>query len=178
MTRSCQERAEVKVWAVSAAFLNFHAELHCQDLWLTAALERSTSISTVEGGIAQVTEAAGGHLLCDPAMDPQAGIFMKHEQGTSRCVSSGPHAGLGQPANKDDSVQKFYLLFANIRGQSPMRTDDPDELYLEASHTTYDQLALVTDQELAASYHRLNARRTTCSSKAEFANCQNATGLT
>ena len=47
-------RAERKAWAVYASFLNFQEELHNQDLWLTMALERSTFISTVEGGIAQV----------------------------------------------------------------------------------------------------------------------------
>ena len=81
-------------------------------------------------------------------------------------------------SSKGDSGQKFCLLCANIRGQAPKPTDDaePDELF--TAHTKYEQLALVSDQDLLESYHRLDARRTTCSSKAEFAKWQMATGLT
>ena len=177
-------RAERKAWAVYASFLNFQEELHNQDLWLTIALERSTFISTVEGGIAQVMAKLVESIFCNPAMDPQAGILMKHSQGDIRLhfqwsimlADGAAHKQVW--SSKGDSGQKFCLLRANIRGQAPKPTDDaePDELF--TAHTKYEQLALVSDQDLLESYHRLDARRTTCSSKAEFAKWQMATGLT
>ncbi|CAJ1457776.1 unnamed protein product [Effrenium voratum] len=78
-------------------------------------------------------------------------------------------------ALKGDGGTKFCALCANVHSFAAKDHEDQEGQY--TSTTRYDQLRLVTDQELLDSYQRLDARRATCSKK-DFQIWQQATGLT
>ena len=70
------------------------------------------------------------------------------------------------------SIASFVPM--SIPPTKPHDDEDAEEIHCVAK--TYDQLHLVTNQQLLDSYQRLHARHGTCT-KEEFANWQQATGL-
>ena len=89
-------------------------------------------------------------------------------------------------STKGDAGTKFCMLCANATGHKPtleqqqtmpVPIDDPEELFIVTTCTTYEQLRLVSDEEVLASYQRLAARAATCSKK-DFQRWEQAMGLT
>ena len=89
-------------------------------------------------------------------------------------------------STKGDAGTKFCMLCANATGHKPtleqqqtipVPIDDPEELFIDTTCTTYEQLRLVSDEEVLASYQRLAARAATCSKK-DFQRWEQAMGLT
>ncbi|CAJ1344406.1 unnamed protein product, partial [Effrenium voratum] len=99
--------AERKIWVIYATFCELHTQNYHKDLWQTIAIARSSTIHSMDHGVAQMMAIVLQSIFCNP----------------------------------------------------------------------YDNLRLVTNEELLQSYQRLHARSATCS-KAEFARWQQATGLT
>ena len=118
--------------------------------------------------------------------EPRAGILLQHATGDIRlhfhwAIMLADGAAQKQIwSSKGDSGQKFCILCSNVRGMPAADQDSilAGEDVIQTTHNKYSQLVLCSDQELLSSYQRLDQRRGTCRTKAEFSKWQVACGLT
>ncbi len=178
-------RAERKAWTIYATLDEFRPQLHHTDLWLTLAIARTSHVQKLDAGIGQLMAVILQSIFCHPYAEPQGGFPLTHETGTIRLYftwktmvcDGAAHKQVW--ATKGDSGAKFCLLCGNVRGHRARQTEEPDEAEPEWhwQPTPYDQLHLVSDEDILASYARLHARKATTSA-ADFSRWQVATGLT
>ena len=179
-------RAERKLWAVYGTFDEFQGHLHHEDLWCTIALERSKFVATLDAGVAQMMTKVLESIFCNPMAEPRAGILLQHATGDIRlhfhwAIMLADGAAQKQIwSSKGDSGQKFCILCSNVRGMpaADQNSIPAGENVIQTTHNKYSQLVLCSDQELLSSYQRLDQRRGTCRTKAEFSKWQVACGLT
>ena len=177
--------AQRKLWAIYASFQEMDQFLHHEDLWLTISLERSSFVSQVQGGVGQIMSKILEAIFANAHMEPQAGFLLKSPCGPGSdvrlhfrwaiCLADGAaHKQIW--SSKGDAGTKFCILCANIHSGQPTTGDDEDTM--DHRTTKYSQLVLTTDEDVVQSFHRLNERRATCRTKAEFSQWQQATGWT
>ncbi|CAE7256692.1 unnamed protein product [Symbiodinium sp. CCMP2592] len=176
--------AQRKFWAIYASFREMDQFLHHEDLWLTISLERSNFVSHVQGGICQIMSKILETIFANAHVEPLAGFVLKSPHGPGSDVrlhfrwaiclaDGGAHKQIW--SSKGDSGTKFCILCANIHSGPP--TGDNHDI-MDHRTTKYSQLVLTTDEDVIQSYRRLDERRATCRTKAEFSQWQQATGWT
>ena len=176
--------AQRKLWAIYASFKEFDQFLHHEDLWLTISLERSNFVSQVQGGIGQIMSKILEAIFANAHVEPRAGFLLKSPHGPGSnvrlhfewaiCLADGAaHKQIW--SSKGDAGTKFCILCANVHS-GPHSGDNEDTM--DHRTTKHHQLVLSTDDDVVQSYHRLNERRATCRTRAEFNRWQQATGWT
>lgn len=173
-------RAQRKVWCIYCTILEFTDHIAQEDAWLTICVERSSFVASLDGGIAQIMGIVLESIFHNPILDPRLGLQLKSVMGDitmffqwSMLLADGAAQKVVW-SSKGDAGTKFCLLCSNVTG-TPI--EDHEEGDLHCTTTSYQQLQLVTSQELLDSYQRLHGRLATCSKK-DFAKWQQATGLT
>jgi hypothetical protein len=178
-------RAERKVWCIYCTIAQFQDHLAQKDAWFTISVERSTFVSTLDGGVALMMGHVLQSIFCSTMVDPRLGFKLKGPHGdTSGDITMylDFHMVLADGAaqklvwsSKGGAGTKFRMLCANVHAAKKTCNDaDPEEVHCDAKR--YSQLQLVTNQQLLASYQRLHVRHGTRNKK-EFAFWQEATGL-
>ena len=177
-------RAERKVWTVYCSILQFQDHLSQEDSWLTLCVERSSFISTLDGGIAQIMSIILKSMFNQPIQDPRtSGMRLKNASMGDLTIWLDFTMVLADGAaqkqiwsSKGDSGTRFCLLCCNVHGRptAQAQEDDPEELHCDTMR--YEQLHLVQDQEILDSYQRLHGRARSCT-KSDFAKWQKACGL-
>lgn len=174
-------RAERKTWCIYSTIDAFGIHMHQEDSWLTLAVERSSFVSTVNGGISQMVATILTSIFCCPIANPKVGFTLKSSTGdvtiflNFKMMLCDGAAHKQVWASKGDSGQKFCLMCSNVRSHPPKQDQDQEEAYTQP--LKYHELQLVQDEELLASYQRMAVRHGTCS-KQDFATWQVATGIT
>lgn len=74
-------RAERKVWCIYATLAQFQDHLAQEDSWLTISVERSTFVTTLGGGIAQMMSHVLHSIFCFTIVDPRLGFRLKGPNG-------------------------------------------------------------------------------------------------
>ena len=174
-------RAARKCWTIYATFDAFQTDMSSEAAWLTLCTQRSTFVSTLDGGISQMMNIILQSIFDSPLVDTSCGFQLKSPSGDLRIhftwsmmlCDGAAHKMVW--TSKGDAGQKFCLLCANIRGMPASKEEEePDEMYSSAMQ--YKDLVLVQDADVLASYQRLDARQKTCS-KQEFQDWEKASGL-
>ena len=113
-------------------------------------------------------------------VDPRLGFKLKDPHGDITLYLDF-HMALADGAaqklvwsSKGDSGTRYCILCSNVHASRP--TTQMKSQMVHCGSYKYNQLELVTDQDLLDSYQRLHARHGTCTKK-EFAQWQQATGL-
>ena len=118
-------RAEKKTWCIYATIDAFGTHMHQEDSWLTLAVERSSFVSTVNGGISQMMTTILTSIFCCPPANSKVGLTMKSSTGDvtifldfkMMLCDGAAHKQVW--SSKGDSGQKFCLMCSNIRSQPP-----------------------------------------------------------
>ena len=161
--------------------MTFQTDMSSEAAWLTLCAQRSTFVSTLDGGISQMMNIILQSIFDSPLVDTICGFQLKSPSGDLRIhftwsmmlCDGAAHKMVW--TSKGDAGQKFCLLCANIRGMPASKEEEePDEMYSSAMQ--YKDLVLVQDADVLASYQRLDARQKTCS-KQEFQDWEKASGL-
>ena len=178
-------RAERKCWCIYASIDAFQQHLANESAWLTLAVERSSFVSTLNGGVSQMVAAILTSIFCCQLANPMLGFTLKSPKGDCQIFfhfkmmlcDGAAHKQVW--CSKGDSGDRFCTMCSNVRSFAPpeaLPNDAPDGVEVLCQPMAYNQLNLVTDEELLASWQRLNHRKHVCT-KAEFARWQMATGL-
>ena len=178
-------RAERKCWCIYATILQFGDHMSQEEAWLSLSVERSTFVTTLDGGIAQIFAIILSSIFNNPIVDPKTtGIKLKNLTMGDLTIWFDFAMVLADGAaqkqvwsSKGDSGTRFCLQCSNVHATriDTTATDEQDHIFCETM--MYSQLQLVHDQELLDSYQRLHARFSTCTKKV-FLQWQQATGLT
>ena len=117
-------RAERKVWCIYCTIAQFQDHLAQEDAWFTISVERSTFVSTLDGGVAQMMGHVLQSIFCSAMVDPRLGFKLKGPHGdTSGDITMyfDFHMVLADGAaqklvwsSKGDAGTKFCMLCANV----------------------------------------------------------------
>ena len=166
-------RAERKFWAVYGTFHELRQFIHHEDIWLTMSLERSNFVSQLQGGVCQIMSTVLKAIFCDAHVEPRAGYLLKSPCGPDIrlhfqwgiCLADGAaHKAIW--SSKGDAGTKYCFLCANVHSRPAASPEDQDVI---DHYTKYNQLKL---------YQRLDEKKRTATTKAEFNFWQQATGWT
>jgi len=132
-----------------------------------------------DGNVAQMMAKVLHSIFGSAIVDPRLGFKLKNRHGDITLYLDF-HMALADGAaqklvwsSKGDSGTRYCILCSNVHASRPTNTDEePDDVH--CGSYKYNQLQLVTDQDLLDSYQRLHARHATCTKK-EFAQWQQAT---
>lgn len=117
-------RAERKVWCIYATLAQFQDHLAQEDSWLTISVERSTFVTTLDGGIAQMMSHVLHSIFCSTIVDPRLGFRLKGPNGDPsgditmyldfQMVLADGAAQKLVWSSKGDAGTKYCILCANV----------------------------------------------------------------
>ena len=168
-----------KAWCFYISFLQFEQMLSRSDMWFCISIIRSSEVGKLQAGYSQVFR-----LILEGIFgggEPNIGVLLKSPKGnlklffTLGMVLQDGSAHKQVFANRQDTGSKPCFHCSNI---FQLRSDksEEDDSKVFSKFLRYEQLQIATDEEMVASWKRLEDKSRTAS-QAEFNQLQQASGL-
>lgn len=177
-------QASKKVWVTYASFANFGNQLlSMEDSWLPIFVQRTTFVQKLAGQMSQVIKHLLLSIFHGQLASPQSlGVLLEKPDGSKFRVYFDLGFFVQDGASqrecfsiKGDSGSKFCLKCSNQI--CILMPGEEDEENAVCKATKKADLVLASNQEVFASFDRLAARQSTCSSK-DFKAWEQASGWT